>query len=353
MAAAEGFKCARSRQPLAPVHIRLAVTAATACTLGLGATSAAAADAEWSLLLEPMYMDAYGNDQHVLTIRELDLSSAPPVEIATPVTLDNEAGIGYRFELQYARWDWTVGLDFFWFSASQGRPRHTAAASAPTGPIEQVSFETAGRSVTSDDAAETLVFEVLEDTDIAAWAVDLYAIRSLAESADAALQLQLGLRNADFDNDFHSVLAIENVSGSLVDASSNYDRMIGPLIGLTGQAALGRSTLRGYLGQSVVFGSVQLSHMTRDFTGPVSMTPNVVAQEAFGGDQDVAIPITEFRVSWLYPLSRRVALGLSSNTSVWWDVPVPPGVPVTGGDRAFHENTLVYFGVALAVQMRL
>jgi hypothetical protein len=93
--------------------------------------------------------------------------------------------------------------------------------------------------------------------------------------------------------------------------------------------------------------------MTRDFTGPVSMTPNVVAQETFGKDQDVAIPITEFRVGWLYPLSRRVALGLSANTSVWWDVPVPPGVPVTDGARAFQENTIVYFGLALAVQVRL
>jgi hypothetical protein len=346
MATAQRIPWARSRHPLA-------ASAVAACALGLGATSAAAADAEWSLLVEPMYMDAYGHDQHVLTIRELDLNSAPPVEIATPVTLDNEAGIGYRFELQYARWDWTVGLDFFWFDASQGRARHTAAANASTGLFEQVIFETAGRAVISDDAAEPLLFEVLEDTDIAAWTVDLYAIRPLVESSDAALQLQLGLRNADFDNDFHSVVAIENVSGSLVDASSNYDRMIGPLIGVAGRASLGRSTLRGYLGQSVVFGSVQLSHMTRDFTGPVSTTPNVVAQETFGKDQDVAIPITEFRVNWLYPLSRRVALGLSANTSAWWDVPVPPGVPVTDGARAFQENTIVYFGLALAVQVRL
>ncbi|HSC07272.1 MAG TPA: hypothetical protein VLD59_10650 [Steroidobacteraceae bacterium] len=315
--------------------------------------SASAADAEWTLLLEPMYMDAYGHDQHVMTFHELDLDPALPTDTATPVTLDNEAGIGYRFEVQYARWNWTLGLDFFWFDASQGRPRHTAAASAPAGAFEQVIFETAGRTAISDSPAETLLFEVLEDTDIAAWTVDLYATKALIESADAALQLQLGLRNADFDNDFHSVVAIENVSGSLVDASSNYDRMIGPLIGLSGRAALGRSTLRGYIGQSVVFGSVQLSHMTRDFLGPVSMVPNVVAQETFGKDQDVAIPITEFRVNWLYPLSSRVALGLSANTSVWWDVPVPPGIPVTDGDRAFQENTIVYFGLAFAVRVRI
>ena len=222
--------------------------------LALGAAPPiAAADSEWSLLLEPMIMDAYGHDPHILTVREFALGGTPTAITETPVTLETDSGLAYRFELQYARDDWTLGLDFFWFNTSQGRPSRTAAADGPAGPIEQIDFEVADRVFTSDDPGEALVFGVLEDTDLIAWTVDLYAIKTLMETPESGLELQLGLRNADFDNDFHSVTALENVSGSLIDASSNYPRMIGPLLGLSGDLHFGRNLIRGYLGQSVVF----------------------------------------------------------------------------------------------------
>lgn len=321
-------------------------------TLGAAGT-ASAADEGWSLLLEPMFMDAYGHDQHVMTVHEIDLGVTPAVDTRTPVTLDNEDGPGYRFELLWARNEWALGLDFFWFNSSQGRPSRTGAASGPAGPIDQLVFETADRSVTSDLPGEVLEFGVLEDTDIAAWTVDLYALKALAETPTHGLDLQLGLRNADFDNDYHGVAAIQNVSGSLLDASSNYPRMIGPLVGLSGNVHFGRSVVRAYFGQSVIFGEAELSHMTRDFTGPIA-APAVVALETFRKEQDVAIPITEFRVNWLYPISGRISLGVSANTSIWWDVPVPPGViPIADGDEVFHENTILYFGLAVAVKLRI
>jgi hypothetical protein len=215
-------------------------------------------------------------------------------------------------------------------------------------------FEAADRRFVSGDAGEVLIFAVLEDTDIIAWTADLYALRNLAQEPNATLQLQFGLRNADFDNDFHSVVALENVGGALYDASSNYPRMIGPLAGLAGEVRLGRSSIRGYLGQSLIFGTAELSNDVSDFTGPVGAASDVVAREVFHREQDVAIPITEFRLNWLYPLGRHVALGLSANTSVWWDVPVPPGLmPALDGNRVFHANTIVYFGLAAAVQLRL
>lgn len=344
--------------PRNPVHHRRdshpAQRIGLSVILALGAAPPiAAADSEWSLLLEPMIMDAYGHDPHILTVREFALGGTPTAVTETPVTLETDSGLAYRFELQYARDDWTLGLDFFWFNTSQGRPSRTAAADGPAGPIERIDFEVADRVFTSDDPGEVLAFGVLEDTDLIAWTVDLYAIKTLMETPESGLKLQLGLRNADFDNDFHSVTALENVSGSLIDASSNYPRMIGPLLGLSGDLHFGRNLIRGYLGQSVVFGTAELRHTTSDFTGPTG-TPTVVAVETFGKDQDVAIPITEFRLNWLYPINEHVALGVSANTSVWWDVPVPPGViPISEGDEIFHENTIVYFGLALAVKLGL
>lgn len=173
-----------------------------------GGDFAQAAESEWSLLLEPMYMDAYGHDQHVLTIHERDLGSTPTLDRRTPVTLDSDSGIAARFELQYTRGDWGLGLDFFWFDTSQGRPSRSAAASGPGGPISEVIFQVSDRSFTSDDPGEVLVFNVLEDTDLIAWTVDLYAIKALVKTPDSSLHLQFGLRT--------------RISTTTITASSRY-----------------------------------------------------------------------------------------------------------------------------------
>lgn len=315
--------------------------------------SVLAADSGWSLLLEPMYMDGYGNDQHILTIHEFDFDSTPALDASTPVTLDTEQKPGYRFELQYTRaqWsDWTFGLDFFWFATSQGRAGRANAADAP---IDQVVFQAADRSFTSDGPGEVLFFRVLEDTDMAAWTADLYGLRTLAESSDSNLKVQFGLRNADFDNDVHTVAGIEDVEGALTDASSNYGRMIGPLIGLSAETQVGDGMLRGYLGQSIVFGSTDLTGTVQDFIGPANAAPSVTGVDLFRADRDVAIPITEFRINWLYPVTPSISVGLAVNASIWWDIPVPPGVvPISGGSDLFRENTVSYFGLGLAVKYR-
>jgi hypothetical protein len=319
----------------------------------LGAADAARAeDGEWSLLLEPMYMDAFGHDQQILTIHSRDLNSTPPLDAQEPVTLDTDNGLAPRFEIQYRRADWTFGVDFFWFDSSQGRPTRSAAATGAA--FEEIVFAVADRTFTSDTPGEVLFFQVLEDTDIIAWTADLYAIRQLAETPTGSLGLQFGVRNADFDNDYHHLVGIENVGGSGFDSRSNYPRMIGPLLGLSANVDLGGGSLRGYLGQSLIFGTATLDNRILDFVGPATDPLTASATELFGKEQDVAIPITEFRINWLYPLGRRISVGVSANTSIWWDVPVPPGlVPMTGGNEVFHENTIVYFGLALAVKLAI
>jgi len=333
-------------------------TATIVAVIMMGAASGSADGAEnseWTLLLEPMYMDAFGNDRQVLSVRQIDLDATPTTDTVTPVALDTEGTLTNRITLQYSRanWeDWTVGLDVIFFAAPQGRPARTAAADGPSGPIDQVVFEVADRSFASNDPDETLSFNVLTDTDLAAWTADIYAIKTLAETPERQLRLLLGLRNADFDNDYHGIAGIEAVNGSLIDASSNYDRMLGPLVGLIGEIQLGKNTLTGYIGQSVVFGSANLSRTISDFTGPASEPLTIVAQESFRRKQDVSIPITEFRITWLHPISRRVSLGVTANASVWSDVPVPPAIVpgVEGG--GFGKNTIVFFGLGAAVEVK-
>ena len=326
-----------------------AVRAILAITVALVAVGPAHAKGKWSLQLEPMFMDAYGHDQHVLTIHQLDLDSTPQTDDKTAVNLDTEAGTAYRFELQYNRGPWGWGFDFFWFNTGQGRPSRSAAASAPNNPVI---FEVADRQFTSSDPSETLFYNVLEDTDLAVWTADLYALRTLAEKPDSSIRLQFGLRIGDFDNDYRAVVGIQDVAGRRLDASSNYGQMFGPLVGLAGDVRRGKNTIRGYLGQSLLIGDPELAGMSREFTGPFVEEAAFFTQESFFTQKDVAIPITDFRIKWTYGISRWIALGIGANTSVWWDVSVPPGViPIADGDEALHENTIVFFGVTGAVHL--
>lgn len=335
---------------------RFTATIIAVITMGVASGSAAGAEnGEWTLLLEPMYMDAWGNDRQVLSVRQIDLDATPATDAGTPVALDTEGTITNRFTLQYSRanWEgWTVGLDVIFFGTAQGRPAQTAAADGPSGPIDQVVFEVADRSFVSNDPNEALSFNVLTDTDLAVWTADVYGIKTLARTSKGQLRMLLGLRNADFDNDYHGIAGIEGVNGSLIDASSNYDRMLGPLVGVIGEIQLGRNTLTGYIGQSVVFGSTNLSRTISDFIGPAD-APTILAQESFRRKQDVSIPITEFRITWLHPISRRVSLGVTANASIWSDVPVPPAIVPGVAGGGFDKNTIVFFGFGVAVKFSL
>jgi hypothetical protein len=331
----------------------LAVRPVLAVTVALGVGSAShAEEGKWSFKLEPMYMSAYGHDQHVLTIHEIDLDATPPRDDKTAVRIDTDDDFAYRGEVQYNRGQWGLGLDFFMFLTSQSAEDRAAAAHGPSGPLDEVAFEVADRRFTSSDPSEVLFYGVLEDTDLEVWTLDLYAKRTLAEKPESGLQLLFGLRFGDFDNDYHAVVGIQDVGGALLDASSNYSRMMGPLVGLAGYVRRGRSSIEGYIGQSVLFGSAELTNVSREFTGPFGSTPSFSAQETFRSEQDVAIPITELRIRWTYGVTKKLSLGAGVDTSVWWDVPVPPGViPIEGGGEALHENTIVFLGLLGSVKL--
>lgn len=315
--------------------------------LGGPAFPSYAQEGKWSFQFEPMYMDAYGHDQHVLTIHEIDLDATRRLENKSALSLDTDSGIAYRAEIQYTRGQWGLGADYFLYLTAQSGEDRTAA---PSGTIDEVVFEVADRRVTSSSPGNVLFYSVLEDTDLEVWTADFYGIRTLAETGGGSLNLQLGVRVGDFDNDYHGVVGVQGVGGTLLDSSSNYGLMFGPLVALAGNLQLGRSHIQGYIGQSVLLGDAELSSMSRDFTGAFTVegTPTVISQEVFRKEPspDVAIPITEFRIKVAYALTQKISLGVGAHTSTWWDVPVPPGVvPAEGGDETLHEDTVVFFGL--------
>jgi len=332
-----------------------------AAALVVGATvlfASPSSAGEWTFRLEPMLMDASGHDQHVLDIHEIRTDAIPMSDMTTAVRLDTDSGYAFHGEVRYASGgDWTWGADVTVFYTDQSAADRTGAG---TGPDDRVVFEVADRSFVSADPDDILLYTVLEDTSLQTWTVDLYALRALSSNDIGSLELQLGIRTADFDNDYRAVVGIQDNGGRRLDASSNYDRMMGPMVGFVGRIVWGRSVFEGTIAQSVLFGSVELTSSAREFTGPLGAAlpveaelPTVTAIDSFRATEDVAIPVTDVGFSWTVRVARWLALGAGVTSSTWWDVPVPPGVvPTDSGLQTLHKNTIVFYGVSVIAEMR-
>lgn len=306
----------------------------------LFAPFAAAGDGHWSFQLEGVYTDAGGHDPHVFTLHEIDLASG--IDRSTGALLETESDMGFRVRAEYARGDWTWGFSSWTFYTEQSTPELSRSSDAGT----TLALEVPGSTFVSSGSDEVLFYRVLEDTSVQTWAVELYATRSLASGPGGSLAVLLGVKFADFDNDYRTTAGVEGVEGVRFDASSNYGRMTGPLVGFVGNLEAGRSSLRGSITQAVVLGDVNLSMQMREYVGPFSETPEFVSETTVATTADAIIPVTELQLEWLYPVWSHLALGVGVSGAAWWDVPVPPGVSVSGGVNALAENTIVYFGLS-------
>ena len=274
------------------------------------------------------------------------------------MTLDSEGALGYRAVVETGREGSGWGLDFLIFRTDQSVGPLAAAAGGASGRLE---LEAADRDFVSTSPGESLYFQTLEDTTIELWSLDLRHRRRLAASESGSLDLLLGLRNADFDNDYRAVVGIEGSGGRRIDASSNYGRMLGPLVGLAAGFERGRHEVRGRLGQAIVWGEVELTNRWREFAGPKEPfagppeeVPAGDVQGVFGTTRDLAVPMSDLELGWRYRLSETWSLGATARAAAWWNLAVPPGVvPGAGGDRALHETTIVLYGVGLTVRWSL
>ncbi len=306
----------------------------------------------WSLRLEPIYMQVSGLDRTVLSVEELGQNPS-----TSTATLSTDSGMAYRTQVQYTRKKWGFGIDFLWFKTNQSAPNPTASANGPAGPVTEVIYGVPDRLYSSTNPSEVLFYEVLEDTALATWTWDSYAIRHLAEKPNRTIDLQFGLRIADFDNDYRAAVGIEDTAGSRMDSSSNYSALVGPVVGLNAEFRRGKHTFEGYLGQSVVFGDVELDARTRDFVGTFTENPDppFFNDERFQANESIDVPITDLRLKWFYRLTKRMSLGAGLNSSTWWSLPVPPGVEIgsEGASQERHESDLTFWGLTGLIQVDL
>lgn len=307
---------------------------------------------KWLIRLEPIYMSVYGQDQHVLNIHRINYDTYPAEQYTTGITLNTNSGTSIAGEFRYGKGHWAGGVDFWVLYTSQNTPDQVDFAGGSDG-SEMVVYEVAGREYTSTDSSQRLYFRTRTDTALQVWTLNLYGMRNLLEEPDSAIRLQMGVKIADFDNDYRAVVGIEGMGGTMLDASSNYSLMLGPLVSLLGEFRVGRSRFEGYFSQSFVIGDVEQTSGSSDFLEQFTGDEADLSYDVFAQKREVGVPISEFRLKWIYELGRHIGLGLGANTSVWWDIPVPPRVnPSQEDGDMLHENSVIFFGLLASLEYR-
>ena len=307
--------------------------------------------ADWTLRLEPNFVDAYGNDQHVLTIHQRDSGATPTTDRKTAVDLELARALNYGLGLRRMEGLSGWGMDIFWY----GVTNESISRQGAGGGTVEVAFDASDQSYSSTDPGTVLYYITREDNRLEVWTADFYYIRNLSAGAGTALELQLGWRFGDFDNDYRAGVGIEGVEGHFIDGSSNYPRMMGPLVGFNGRFEHGRSRIEGYIGQSLIVGRAELQSSQRHFTGAFSEQPEPVFDDeaSFHDWLQVAVPITELRLRYSFQLTESLSLGTGASTSAWWDVSVPPSaIPGPNAGATLHENTVVFYSILASVEWK-
>jgi len=304
----------------------------------------AAPAADWNLRVEGSQGGAYGNDRHALTIHDRDTAGAPVTDRSAGIDVDLTASTNVGFGVQRVDDGSGWGFDLFYFGITADGINRTASGSA----TNEIVFDASAESYSSTSAATVLYYQLREDNRLEMWTAELYYLRRLTPG----VELQTGLQFADFDNDYRSTVGIQGVEGTFLDASSNYPRMMGPLVALNSSFREQRHRVEAYLGQGVVMGRASIKYSARHFTGTPS-APTVDDERSFSDFVQAVIPISQLRLRYSFQLTERLSLGTGVSTSVWWDVPVPPGVePGSDADTQLHENTVVLYGVLANVEWR-
>ena len=386
---------------------KLALAIAIAAIFATGSIAYAEDKGEWSIQLEPMWMDVSGNDVHVGDVLKgvVDWYYNGVTGTYTekygityePITLNMKDKLTLRSEITYKKNQWGLGLSGWWFNtdASAGGRVTTPKWTEGTDGINYWGTYSKNGVRMWDSSIEP-VYNELEDSysspvdfwagnDLGVWTVDLFGIRTLAEKKDSHIDMTFGLKLGSLDNDrnegqsqrafmydaFGPGYHYDNHITLESKSKADYGLMIGPAIGLQGKAKYKSLGLEGLINQSLLLGKIKQSGTWTDIddmwvvTGPAGGPFTQVAQYAylegkfpFSEEKTVALPVTEVKLKFLIDVAKNVSVGIGGFASMWWDAPLAPkwSVPgdwtmVEGTGWKLQKNTLVFYGGTLALNV--
>ena len=384
---------------------KLALAIAIAAIFATGSIAYAEDKGEWSIQLEPMWMDVSGNDVHVGDVLKgvVDWYYNGVTGTYTrkygityePITLNMKDKLTLRSEITYKKNQWGLGLSGWWFNtdASAGGRVTTPKWTEGTDGINHWGtyskngvrmWDSSIGPVYNDLEASTyspVDYQARNDLDV--WTVDLFGIRTLAEKKDSHIDMTFGLKLGSLDNDRNEGQKMRayctncyiDVLNDVVDkwdnyitlesvSKADYGLMAGPALGLQGKAKYRGVGLEGMLNQSLLIGRVKQSGTWTDIDDIELVyygTPYegyIEGKFPFSKKETHALPVTEAKLKFLFDVTRNVSVGIGGFASIWWNAPVAPKWSIPGdwteGEGTgwkLQKNTLVFYGGTLALNV--
>ena len=374
--------------------------AAAICVLA--APAAAQTISGWEAQFELLRMDVKGADEHVgevVRIAETQTTNPPQVSdrvTQTPIDLNMAAKNTIRAGVTYRGAKWGGGVSGWYLrtddalSGHVSSPPDTVTPSSITSEFNTVlMFNEMLTPIQNDiEASRTSPVDYQASGRVRTFTLDGFALATVAGGDETRLELVIGgkiarVRRAQDQgvslrsfllNAFRPLHLNNNISlSSVADVKVNG---AGPTIGwaahtrwrrLRFDASVTESVLYANSTQSGTFTDIDDIKLAQTPTGPFITCP--VALAPFGcfavrSDWDVdkstktLIPITDLQLKILFDVTRRIAIGGSSFTSIWNNVAAPPSFTMTHADAGpgleweFGQRSLRFGSFGLVVNAR-
>jgi hypothetical protein len=379
-----------------------------ACVIGaatfwlLAAPAAAQTTGNWELNFELLRMDVKGADAHtgdVVRLTEVQTLSPPQISdrvTHTPIDLDMDAKNTIRAELKHRGRTWGAGVSGWYLRTDDAESGHVSSAqdsmttSSITSEFNSVLMWNELVSPTRNDLEGSrlspLDFQV--SGRLRTFALDGFALASLVSNDTIRLELILGGKLARVrsgqDQDLKLRAFILNAFrpqhlNNNIELSSTADANftgVGPMVGWAGRATWRRLRFDASVTESAIYASSKQTGVFSDVdditvaqspTGPfATCPPALVALGCFSVRSDwnfeksskVVIPVTELQLKVLVDVARNIAVGASSFTSIWNNVPAPPAFTMTHADAGpgldwdFGQRSLRFGSAGVVVNFR-
>ena len=373
------------------------IGAATFCLLA--APVAAQTSDSWEFQFELMRMDVKGADAqtgHVVRLTDMQTLNPPQVTdraTHTPIDLNMDTKNTIRAELKHRGQTWGGGVSGWYLrtdDSQSGRVSSAAesiTASSITSEFNSVLMWNELVSPTRNDLQASglspLDFEV--SGRLRTFALDGFALASLVSNDTVRLELMIGGKvgrvrsSQDQDlklrafilNAFRPLHLNNNIELSSA-AEANFTGA-GPMAGWAARARWGRVRFDASVTESILYASSKQTGLFSDVddltaaqtpTGPFLTCPAALAALGcfsvrsdwdFEKSTKAFIPVTDLQLKVLVDVGRNLAIGASSFTSIWNNVPEPPAFTMTHADAGpgldwdFGTRSLRFGSIGLVV----
>jgi hypothetical protein len=374
-----------------------------AATFGLLAVPAAAQTTDaWEFQFELLRMDVKGADAHTGdVIRVTDVQTFNPPQIAdrvthTPIDLNMDTKNTIRAELTHRGQTWGAGVSGWYLRTKDSESGHVSSAadsvtaSSITSEVNSVLMWNERLLPTRNDLEGSRLspFDFQVSGRLRTFTLDGFALASLVSTDTVRLELIMGGKVArvrsDQDQDLKLRTFVLNFFRPLhlnnnIEFSSVSEAKLngaGPMVGWAGRATWRRLRFDAFVTESVLYASSKQTGLFSDVddikvaqspTGPFATCPAALATLGcfsirsdfdFEKSTKAFVPVTDLQLKVLVDVARHIAVGGSSFTSIWINVPAPPAFTQTHADAGpgldwdFGQRSLTFGSVGLIVNFK-